>query len=164
MNHWGHYKSLYEGIAKELRETPSDMWAVPHSEWYGYFTLTPIERWLWEEMRNNRMVMYPQYPIGGMFLDFANPKARVAIECDGAAYHTDTAKDEARDAWLNSQGWWVYRFPGSECWKEADFETGELSDGQKMLQTICTRHKVQRPVQQSGWLSVGLKPGEGARA
>jgi len=44
-------------------------------------------------------------------LDYAYPKAKVAVEYDGAAYHDETAEQRARDArrreWLSERGWTV---------------------------------------------------------
>ena len=57
------------------------------------------------------------------FLDFALPAAMIAIEADGAAYHSTKAqklKDARRQAELESQGWTVLRFTGSEIVKDSD--------------------------------------------
>lgn len=35
--------------------------------------MTPIERWLWADIRHADAVFYPQYPVGNFFVDFANP-------------------------------------------------------------------------------------------
>jgi len=43
-------------------------------------------------------------------LDLAYPRARIAVEYDGAAHHThplDRRRDEARRAWLRAHGWRV---------------------------------------------------------
>jgi len=43
-------------------------------------------------------------------LDLAYPRAKIAIEYDGAEHHTspaDRRRDEARRAWLRAQGWYV---------------------------------------------------------
>lgn len=78
--------------------------------------LTPIEEWLWQDIRSaGHMPMVMQYPVGPYFLDFANPRLKVAIEADGKAFH-DPAKDALRDAKLwNEFGWKVYRVSGREC-------------------------------------------------
>jgi hypothetical protein len=34
------------------------------------------------------LVLYPQYPVGRYFVDFGNPVHKVAIECDGARWHS----------------------------------------------------------------------------
>jgi len=79
--------------------------------------MTPIERALWSDARAIGIVLYPQYPVGRYFVDFANPAARVAIECDGAAYHADEERDQRRQAAIEALGWTVYRFTGRECYR-----------------------------------------------
>ncbi len=160
MNKWEIYKSFYADAAVHIEAVPSTEFAFQPVGWEDFFQMTPIEAWMWEEMRNNRMVMYPQYPLLGFFLDFANPKARVAIECDGKEFHRDWQKDRERDEKLKAIGWAVYRFTGRECWEEPDFETGESTAGQLLLAEICKSHQVQRIAKASGWVHFGRNAGE----
>lgn len=95
------------------------------ADWPSLFT--PIEAALWVDIRCAGLAMWPQLPVGRYFVDFGNPVARVAIECDGAKYH-DAQKDAARDAEMSRLGWTVLRIPGWRCKKEApDLDEG-LSD------------------------------------
>ena len=87
-------------------------------DWLSVFT--PIEYALWHDIRNHSCVMYPQYPVGRYFVDFANPVARVAIECDGAAWHQDYEKDAQRQRDIEAMGWTVYRITGRDC--KTDFD------------------------------------------
>ena len=51
------------------------------------------------------------------YLDFAVPKLKVAIECDGAAYHSSRAqqiRDRRRQGELEAMGWTFIRFTGSQ--------------------------------------------------
>lgn len=52
-----------------------------------------------------------QYRVGKYRLDYAWPAIKVALEADGPHHwHPDNAiKDVARDSWLRSQGWLVFR-------------------------------------------------------
>ena len=88
---------------------------MPYSWESTGLQMTPIEAWLWGDIRCVGSVLYPQYPVGGFFVDFGNPVAKVAVECDGHDFHLDKAKDDRRDAALRALGWTVYRFTGSEC-------------------------------------------------
>ena len=57
------------------------------------------------------------------YLDFALPDHMVAIECDGAAYHTSPrqkAADARRQRELEALGWTFVRFTGSEINTDAD--------------------------------------------
>lgn len=111
-----HYKILEPII---LSINPK-RWASP----YGYISdwnpiMSPIEVKTWMAIRAyGKIPLYPQYPIGKYFADFANPVLRVALECDGALYHTDKEKDNRRDLDLfKEHGYSVYRVPGSDCSK-----------------------------------------------
>lgn len=42
--------------------------------------------------------------------DFAHPELKIAIEGDGERWHMDVLKDERRDQYLRSLGWYVLRF------------------------------------------------------
>jgi hypothetical protein len=119
-------------------------WAIDPYAWSEFISLTPIEDWLWGDIRNANVVMYPQYPEAGFFLDFANPVAKVAIECDGRAYHLDKEKDARRDAKLRASGWHVYRLTGSECRTEFDEETMEPGYARVFVEAIGQIHGLKR--------------------
>jgi very-short-patch-repair endonuclease len=44
--------------------------------------------------------MYPQFPVGPYFLDFADPVKKLGIEVDSRRYHEDRAKDRLREQHL----------------------------------------------------------------
>ena len=57
------------------------------------------------------------------YLDFALPDQLIAIECDGAAFHTSPrqiAADARRQRELEALGWTFVRFTGSEINTDAD--------------------------------------------
>ena len=59
-----------------------------------------------------------QFPIRGSYiLDFAIPKLKIGIECDGEVWH-DKRKDKIRDYWLKKKGWIILRFKGQEIKEE----------------------------------------------
>lgn len=111
-------RDFYECVEARITSSPAHRWAIdPYAvDWGKVFS--PIEWALWCEMRNIGAVLYPQYPIGRYFADFANPIARVVIECDGAAWHTNKAADATRQAYLEARGWTVYRITGAACLSE----------------------------------------------
>lgn len=77
---------------------------------------TPIERLAWMDIRGMGLPLYPQFPVGRVFIDFADPVSKVGVELDGAAYH-EHAKDLARDTVLAKQGWKIYRVKGRDAVK-----------------------------------------------
>lgn len=93
--------------------------------WLGI--MTPIERWLWEESKILGLKLWPQFPVGQYFADFAIPDAKVCIECDGSKWH-DPARDAIRDANLLAMGWRVLRVPGWKCLKDHRDTSTQLSD------------------------------------
>ncbi len=107
----------------EIRELYKNLdtsryWDYP-IDWTQVFT--PIEYMAWCDIRDYPMSMWPQYPIGRCFADFANIEKKIVIECDGKEWH-DPAKDAIRDAVMIKDGWTIYRITGSECHKVVDEE------------------------------------------
>ncbi len=140
--YWDDIRKHYAKANSFILKTPRNEWAIDPYAWNGVLELTPIEQALWCDIRQADAVLYPQYPIGKVFVDFANPKAKVAIECDGHHFHLDKEKDAQRDALLQSQGWHVYRISGSGCMTEQDDETGEKSIARRFIDVICSNHRI----------------------
>src|SRR5687768_13627347 len=71
---------------------------------------TPEERTLWAELRGTKLgiPIRRQHPIGNVVVDFYCPRARVAIELDGA--HHNASSDAERDRMLSTRGIIVFRF------------------------------------------------------
>lgn len=91
-------------------------------DWIKVFS--PIEYMAWCDIRDYNMRMWPQYPIGKYFADFANVERKIVIECDGKQWH-DTEKDAVRDSEMIALGWTVYRITGAECYKIVEREDYE---------------------------------------
>jgi very-short-patch-repair endonuclease len=145
MNNWQLIREFYDMMNPAILKEKSNEWAIDPYAWdTGLVTMTPIESWFWQDIRQANAVFYPQYPVEGFFLDFANPVAKVGIECDGHDYHLDKEKDRERDQKLQALGWTIYRITGAECRIEFDDETREYSPGQKLMKRICDNHKVSR--------------------
>lgn len=145
MHDWNTIRRYYTEAHELIALAGRNEWGLGAYDWEEIgIRFTPIEEALWAHIRGCDAVLYPQYPVGRFFVDFANPVARVAIECDGAAYHTDKAKDAARDADLERMGWVVYRIPGYDCVKDNDPETGEARTARLFVQGICDRHGISR--------------------
>lgn len=132
---WNEIRTFYAKHNDAIMSERSDRYAIDPYELEVEFT--PIERAFWHDIRCKGIVMYPQYPVGRVFVDFANPVAKVAVECDGKQWH-DAEKDAIRDAKLAKLGWTVYRITGSDCLKDyIETETGcELSPGQKLTKFL----------------------------
>ena len=155
MNDWTAIRAHYRLYGKEILSSPKNEWAIDPYLWdSGMLRMTPIESALWADIRDAGAILYPQYPVLGFFVDFANPVAKIAIECDGAAYHLDREKDAARDDLLNSAGWRVYRISGRDCFTEYDHGTHEHGYARRLIQEICDRHGISRESQsRGGWIS-----------
>lgn len=145
-NNWRAVREHYNRVGPLILAEQSCEWAIDPYAWdeTGAIHLTPIEAWLWSDIRQANAVFYPQWPVAGFFVDFANPVAKVAIECDGYHYHLDRAKDRTRDEALAQLGWAVYRIPGAICMTEQDEETGQLSRAALFIRDIVNRHPVSR--------------------
>lgn len=145
-NDWNAIRAFYREAEPDILTAGRNEWGMDLYAWdeLGIIYMTPIECWLWHDIRANDAVLYPQYPVSRYFVDFANPVAKVAIECDGAAYHTDTAKDARRDAELAQLGWSVYRAPGWLCRTDFNPETRELGQAFIFIRDICEQHGISR--------------------
>jgi len=141
---WNAIRTHYQSLEPRILAERKDEWAVDAYAWSGVLTLTPIEDWLWTHIRDADAIFYPQYPVGRFFVDFANPGARVAIECDGEAFHQDKAKDGRRDRELFAMGWQVYRIPGWMCIRDNDPDTGKAGEAARFVYRIVLRHELSR--------------------
>ena len=88
-------------------------------------TLTKPELWLWLRLREHRkdgLIFRNQHPVGRYILDFFCPKARLCIEVDGEVHTRDEqrARDAVRDAWLTTQGIYVYRINAIDLLADPD--------------------------------------------
>lgn len=139
---WDAIKRYYADFAQAILEAGPNNWGIDPYMWESVMTMTPIERAFWNDIREEGCVMYPNYPVGRFFVDFANPCARVAIECDGKAFHQDYEKDRARQKEIEAAGWQVYRLNGRQCMTLDRYdEDGEhieaLNAGRSLLRDLC---------------------------
>ncbi|MBU9714409.1 endonuclease domain-containing protein [Evansella tamaricis] len=80
-------------------------------------TESPIEIRLLKALRINGYYPRTQVPCGKFRIDIAFPVQKLAIECDGAAFHStpkQKAHDRKKDTFLRKHGWKVLRFTGSQ--------------------------------------------------
>ena len=78
--------------------------------------LTEAEKVLWRALRYRQIAGYKfrrQVSIGRYIVDFVCYEKRIVIEVDGSQ-HFDNRYDLERTAWLNGQGFQVYRFWNNE--------------------------------------------------
>lgn len=146
-NLWAEIRRHYSAVLPLILAERANEWAIDPYAWdggKGMIWFTPIERNLWADMREVGVVMYPQFPIGRVFVDFANPVAKVAIECDGKQFHQDVRKDIERDRLLEAQGWRVYRITGAECNEDFDEERMKCSAARRFIDRVAARHSIVR--------------------
>lgn len=146
MTKFDRIKEFYAEMEDAILAAPRNEYPFGFAPWCwdGVIEMTPIELWLWEEICNAQAIFYPQYPVGRRFVDFGNPGAKLAVECDGAAYHQNKEKDEARDAELKALGWDVIRITGSECARESDPESGQPSYARVFIEALAARYGIKR--------------------
>lgn len=143
----------YRAVEADIDASPCDVWAFDPYEVDWPMLFTPIEASLWSEIRSLGLVLYPQFPVRvtvlpddrftTFFTDFANPKCRVAIECDGKAFH-DPCRDRERDEAMKCAGWRVFRFTGAQCRDDFNEETMQHSTVARALERIA-RDYMQEP-------------------
>ena len=89
--------------------------------------MTPIEQIVFFALsrfsKDKKWEIFPQYRIGRYRVDFLvkiGDLSKIIIECDGHNFHEKTKEqaqnDKRRDRELQSLGFKVFRFTGSEIW------------------------------------------------
>ena len=137
-------RSFYKLASADIVKAGRAEWGVDPYEVDWLMVFTPIENALWYDIRGAGAVLYPQYPVLNYFVDFGNPVAKVAIECDGAAFHRDTAKDEARQRAIEAAGWSVYRLSGKECLTDYDEENHCAGVARQFIDELVANHQIGR--------------------
>lgn len=143
---WNALRQLYRLVMDDIVSAHPRTCDPYFIDWCSVFT--PIEMDAWQTIRGKGLPMYPQVPVGRFFVDFGDPVSRIAIECDGAAWHVDKDRDARRDAELDELGWTVYRVTGKECWKPG-LDWYEVSTD--LRDEVITEDRVREIV--SEWLS-----------
>lgn len=143
--YWNRIRRTYAQLMPRLLAAPRDEWAFDAYFWSnGMVNMTPIEYWIWAEFREINAIVYPQFPVANVFVDFANPAAKVAIECDGAEFHQDREKDRLRDERLQALGWTVHRIPGWACARDTNPDTGRLGEAAVFVRRVALQHRITR--------------------
>lgn len=145
-------RAFYRRHARAIEADGNEWFGDPYAwDCEAGIKLTPIEWALWQDIRAEDAVLYPQFPVGRFFVDFGNPVARVAIECDGARWHQGKERDAARQAEIESLGWAVYRITGRDCLtdtEEAEDENGRplvrAGAASVFIRNVCDRHPLRR--------------------
>jgi len=90
---------------------------------------TEAERKLWAQLSARKVAgvrFNRQFPIGPFICDFVSRTARLVVEVDGGEHAIDVAKDAARTAYLQSQGYRVIRFWNNDVLERIDGVVGEI--------------------------------------
>ena len=85
--------------------------------------MTDAEQRLWQAIRGKQILnnrFRRQHPIGSYIADFACIDKKLVIELDGGQHQEQTAYDENRTVFLNTQGWQVLRFWNNEVLENMD--------------------------------------------
>lgn len=146
-NKWNAIRQHYARYSERIQATPRNEWAMDPYMWdmgQHMIFMTPIEENFWADCRDADLILYPQYPACGYFIDFANPAAKVGVECDGRAYHTDKARDAHRQGVLERSGWTIYRIGGRECNEHWDEENGRPPSGRLLADRIGQEYGIKR--------------------
>ncbi|MGB5099046.1 MAG: tetratricopeptide repeat protein [Methanothrix sp.] len=93
----------------------------------------------------------PQYELSGYRLDFAIPNRKIAIEIDGYNFHKTKEQmnyDYKREQSLERLGWRVFRFTGSQVFKNSEkcvhHVIGCINEDAKCKKDISKTERIQR--------------------
>lgn len=112
--YWGIIRAMYAVMMPAILEASQRNLRGRCDPYFLPWQFSPIEEMAWHSIRFHGLPFYPQVPVAGVFLDFANPYTRIGLELDGKDFH-DSEKDKARDWRLMQVGWKIFRIAGSEC-------------------------------------------------
>jgi very-short-patch-repair endonuclease len=84
---------------------------------------TPAEEALWQALRNRKVAgakFRRQFSIDRFIVDFYCAEAKLVIEVDGEIHRQQEAEDQARQTFLETQGFHVLRFQNEDVLKRID--------------------------------------------
>ena len=84
---------------------------------------TEAEACLWRRLRAGRLRQYKfkrQQPMASYIVDFVCFEQKLVIEADGSQHLENSIYDEARNQWLQSQGFTVLRFWNDDILRDTD--------------------------------------------
>jgi len=90
---------------------------------------TDAERKLWAQLSARKIAgvrFNRQFPIGPFICDFVSRTAKLIIEVDGGQHAIDVEKDQARTAYLQSQGYRVIRFWNNDVLERIEGVVAEI--------------------------------------
>lgn len=122
--------------------------------------MTPQEAKVWLRVKGLRQQGFHfrrQVPIGRFIVDFACPKAEIAVEIDGGQHNRDAhaARDRARDAGLAAAGFEVLRFWNAEVDADPD-SVAETVFARLVAKGAASRHTPPQPSPE-GRAEIGAK-------
>ena len=82
--------------------------------------VSPLEEWVYRWLKDAKLYhVKREYPVGNYLIDFAFVEEKIALEVDGWAFHSSEKQidhDQAKDRYLEGEGWKVIRLPSASCW------------------------------------------------
>lgn len=107
---------------------------------------SPFEESVYELLDDIGIKTVPQVGVAGYFIDLAvvsenNSDYILAIECDGATYHSSRSardRDRLKDEVLKKLGWHIHRIWSVDWYKNRDNEVSKLIE---IIQTRQKKHK-----------------------
>jgi very-short-patch-repair endonuclease len=97
--------------------------------------MTNAEQLLWHAIRGKQIAncrFRRQHPIGPYIADFACIDKLVVIELDGGQHQDRRVYDEQRTAFLQLQGWRVFRFWNNDVLSNLDGVLASIADALKI--------------------------------
>lgn len=142
--YWPKVRRFYLHHEKAICKRP-DAWGIDPYAWdEAGITLTSAQALLWQDIRSANAVLYPQYPVGPYFIDFANPAAKV-----GVVIFTAAAAEATLRAQFEDMGWKMYFIEDVLCrqdTQEDEDEHGHIkvtkSAPAEFIRFICQRERI----------------------
>lgn len=122
--HWQIRHDIREAYREFTPQLKQGIRLSPYGLGVDFISLmSPIEYSVWCDIRCLGLPLYPEYPVGPYFVDFGDPKRKIAVEVDSFAWHRDVEKDIQREDHIQNIGWSVFRIKSWMIFKTLeDFE------------------------------------------
>jgi very-short-patch-repair endonuclease len=124
--------------------------------------MTVAEQKLWSAVRRNGidgLHFRRQHPVGPFILDFYCPRAKLAVELDGAIHDRQVARDLARTEGLETLGIRVLRFRNEAVLNELAHVTARIAQEPAARLGSAPPSPAERV--EGGWGGGGLSPAPG---
>ncbi len=114
-------KGKYFSELRIIKDRYERLWKPridPYAIYDWIMIFTPIEYNVWSDIRSIGVPLYPQFPVGKYWIDFADPIKKIGIEVNGKIHNQTTDRDTKRLKELACNGYTIFNISGKDTFAE----------------------------------------------